>query len=100
MTGRLMGILLFLMVIAALSRILTMDEPRGAQQFGRLEGGGVRIDHALGQPVMIPQIEKQQAAMVTNAVHPAAEARVCAHIARTERATSVRTIAVHGQTLR
>jgi hypothetical protein len=35
MAGRLMGILLFLMVIAALSRILTMKEP------AKIVGGGL-----------------------------------------------------------
>ena len=57
-----------------------------AQLFGLRERRRVRIDHALGQAVMVAQIDEQHAAMVANAMDPAREADRLADVALAERA--------------
>ena len=46
----------------------------GAQLFGLLEGGRIRIDHALGDAVMVAKIDEQHAAVVADAMAPARQA--------------------------
>ena len=49
-----------------------------AQLLGLTEGRRIRIDHALGQAVMVAQIDEQHAAVVADAVAPAGQANGCA----------------------
>ena len=55
-----------------------------AQLFGLRERRRVRIDHALGQAVMVAQVDEQHAAMVANAMDPAREANRLADVALAE----------------
>ena len=70
--------------------------PLRAQLLGVLEGRRIRIDHALGQAVMVAQIDEQQPAMVADAMAPAGQAGGLVDIALAERAAGVGPVAVHG----
>ena len=66
------------------SRITTLPSMRtthSARTFSAAAKAGVaRIDHALGEPVMVAQIDEQQPAMVAHAMHPARKrAPSCRH---------------------
>ena len=70
--------------------------PLRAQFFGILEGRRIRIDDALGQAVMVAQIDEQHAAMVANAVAPARQPDRLVDIALAERAAGVGPVTMHG----
>ena len=73
------------------------DHPFGAHLLGRLEGRAVRVGDDLGQAVMVPQIDEQEAAMVADAVAPAGKADGLADVGGAKRAAAVRTVAMHGK---
>ena len=70
--------------------------PLRAQLFGVLEGRRIRVGDALGQPVMVAQIDEQQPAMVADAMAPAGQTNVLADIAVAERAAGVGPVTMHG----
>ncbi len=72
------------------------DHPLRAQRLGQLEGRRIGVDDALGQAVMVPQVDKQQTAMVADDVAPAREPNRLADVAGAKRAAGVGPIAVHG----
>jgi hypothetical protein len=55
----------------------------------------VRLDDALGNAVIIPQIDEQQASMVPLSVHPAGNSGCLPHIRGTKGATGMATINMH-----
>ena len=71
---------------AAADLAVHLDHEFRAQLFGQRERRRVRIDHALGQAVMVAQVDEQHAAMVANAMDPAREADRLADVALAERA--------------
>ena len=70
--------------------------PFRAQLLGILEGRAVGIDHHLGQAVMVAQVDKQQTAMVADAVDPAGQPYGRADIGLAERAAGMGAITMHG----
>ena len=61
-----------------------------------LKTGRIGIGHALGDAVMVAQVDEQQAAMVADAMAPARQPRLAADIGRAQRAAGMGAIAVHG----
>ncbi|CAK0753185.1 hypothetical protein WCLP8_2410010 [uncultured Gammaproteobacteria bacterium] len=55
-----------------------------------------RIEHALGQPIMVAQIDEQQAAVVAFTVHPAGQADGLASMVGAQRAAGMGAVGVHG----
>ncbi|ODN68881.1 hypothetical protein A6302_03806 [Methylobrevis pamukkalensis] len=72
------------------------DHPFGAHQLGLSEGRRIRVDHALGDAVVVAQVDEQQAAMVAHAVHPARQAHGRARVAVPQFSAGVAPIAMHG----
>ena len=70
------------------------DEFR-AQLLRFAEGGRIRIDYALGEAVVVAQIDEQQAAVVTDAMAPAGKADVGAILGKGQGAAGVGAVAVH-----
>ena len=68
--------------------------------FGGRESRIARVGHALGQPVMVAQIDEQQAAVIAHAVHPARKPRVAAGIFCAKRAAGGAAVGVHGPVIR
>ena len=56
-----------------------------------------RVDHALGDAVMVAQIDEQQLAVVALAVHPARQPGRAAGVGGAERAAGMGAIGVHGE---
>ena len=77
-------------------RAVDPDDEFRAQLLGLFEGGQVRIDHALGDPVMVAQIDEQKTAMVADAVAPAGQAHGFADQGQPEGAAGMRAVAMHG----
>ncbi len=73
------------------------DNEFRAQLLSLLERRRIRIDHALGDPVMVAQIDEQHAAVVADAVAPARQPNVLADLVKAESAAGVRAIAMHEQ---
>ena len=71
------------------------DHPLGAHLLRRIEGGGIRIGHHLGQAVVVAEVDEQQSAVVADAVHPAGEADGLADVLGAERAAGLRAVTVH-----
>ena len=71
--------------------------PLGPQLFGILEGRAIRVGHYLRHPVMVAQVDEQQPAVVANAVAPAGQAHILAHIAFAKRAAIMSAVAMHGR---
>ena len=63
------------------------------------EGRRIRLDHALGDAVMVAQVDEDQPAMVAAAIDPARQAHGLADIGFAELAAGMGAIGVHGQTL-
>src|SRR5208337_5326240 len=63
--------------------------------FGQTERGRIRIGRALGDAVMVAQVDEQQAAVVADAVAPARQTDRFAVPAEAETAAGVRAIAMH-----
>src|SRR5262249_14906845 len=55
-----------------------------------------RRHHALGEPVMVAQVDEKQAAKVALAVDPAGKTGLIAHVLRTQLAAGMRPVGVHG----
>ena len=58
-----------------------------------------RIDDALGDAVVIAQVDEQQVAVVALAMHPAGQANLRAGVGETQGAAGVRAIRMHGSHL-
>ncbi len=67
----------------------------GPHGLDRAEQGVRRIQHALGDAVVIAQIDKQEIAVITLAVDPAREAYGLAGIGKAQLSAGVRAIGVH-----
>ena len=79
-------------------RLRTLPSSRtthSERSFSASEGRRIRIDHALGQAVMVAQIDEQHAAMVADAVAPAGQADVCAVLGEGQGAAGVGAVAMH-----
>src|SRR5262249_52940934 len=63
---------------------------------GQREGRRIRVHHALGQAVMVAQVNEQHAAMVADAVAPAGQANGLADVALAERAAGMGPVTMHG----
>jgi len=75
---------------------LDFDDPLRAQLLGHAESGCViRIEDELRQPVIVPEVDEKQAAMVALAVDPAGQPDALADMRLTELATGVAAIEVH-----
>ena len=72
------------------------DDAFRAHRVGGGEGGGAGGEDALGDAVMVPQVDEQQAAVVALGMHPAREARFLAGVGGAEGATGMGAIGVHG----
>src|SRR5262249_44629762 len=70
--------------------------PFRAQLFSGLECWRVRVGDALGQPVMVAQVDEQHTAVVTDAVAPARQADLLANMALAERAAGMGPVTMHG----
>ncbi len=70
-------------------------DPFGTQLLRVFEGRRVGIDHALGEAVMVAQIDEQNPAVVANAVAPAGEPYFLAGMGLARLSTIMRTIAMH-----
>jgi hypothetical protein len=70
------------------------DHPLGAHLLHVGEGRRIRIDHALGQPIVVAQVDEQQPAMVAHAMHPAAEPHGITGICGGELGTGMRAVSV------
>ncbi len=81
---------------AAADLAVDPHHPFRAQLFGVLEGRRIRIGDALGQAVMVAQIDEQHAAMVANTVAPAGQPDRLVDIALTERAACMGPVTMHG----
>ena len=73
------------------------DDAFRAHPFQGREIGIIRLQHALGQTVMVAQIHKQQTAMVALAVDPAGQSRSFAHLGFAQLSASMGAISVHGK---
>ena len=62
------------------------DHPFGANLLAGGKGRRARIDDALREAIMVPQVDEEQAAMVAHAMNPARNAHCLAGIAFPERA--------------
>ena len=71
------------------------DDEFGAQLFRFAEGGRIRIDHALGEAVMVAQIDEQQAAVVADAMAPAGKPDVGAVLGEGQGAAGMGAVAMH-----
>ncbi len=60
------------------------------------KGWRIRIDHALGDPIMVAQIDEQQAAVIADAVAPAGKPNVGAILGEGQGAAGMGAVAVHG----
>jgi hypothetical protein len=80
---------------AAAHLAIDFHHPLGAQLLHLLERRAAGIGHHLAQPVMVAQVDEQQAAVVADAVNPAGEAHVLADVAFAERAAVVGAVAMH-----
>ncbi len=72
------------------------DDGFDPQPLGRLEDRVGRVHHALGEAVMVAQIDEQQLPMVALAVNPARQADRLPGVVLTKLAAGVRAIGVHG----
>src|SRR5262249_34538297 len=70
--------------------------PFRAQFFRRLERRRIRVGDALGQPVMVAQVDEQHTAVVADAMAPAGQADLFANVALAERAAGVGPVTMHG----
>ena len=71
------------------------NDPFAAHRLGGLEGWRIRIGDDLGDAVMVAKIDKQQAAMVADAVDPAGEAHSLPDFRLSQLCAGVTAIAVH-----
>ena len=60
-----------------------------------LKAGQIRVGHALGDAVMVAEIDEQHAAMIADAVAPAGEAHDLTDLALAQFSTGMRAVAVH-----
>jgi hypothetical protein len=63
-------------LVARLHLAVDADDPLGAAGLQRLEGRRIRIGQALGDAVMVAQVDEEDSAMVADAVAPAGQATV------------------------
>ncbi len=72
------------------------NDPFGAQLLDLPEDRRIGIGHALGDAVMVAQVDEQEAAMVADAMAPAGQPHVPADIGRAQFAAGMGAITVHG----
>jgi hypothetical protein len=70
-----------------------------ARALDRLEDRARGIHHALGDPVMVPEVQEQQVAVVAFAVHPTGKSDFLAGIGKAEGAAIVGPVGMHGRSL-
>ena len=73
------------------------DDEFGPQLLGRAEGGRIRIDNALGQAVMVPQIDEQHPTVIADAMAPAGKPNVGAILGEGQGAAGVGAVAMHNR---
>jgi hypothetical protein len=93
LTGRLLGV--DRLRRALLHLAVDADHPFRAHSLGQLERLGIGVDDQLGQPVMVAQVDEQQPAVIADAMHPATEPHIIAHVTLTKGGAGVGAIAVH-----
>ena len=71
------------------------DHALGAHPLHPLEARRLRVQHQLGQAVVVAQVDEQQTAVVPLPVHPAGQADRGAGVGSAKRAAGVRAIGVH-----
>ena len=71
------------------------DHPLRAHRLGDLESGAVGVGDHLREPVVVAQVDEQQAAVVAHAVHPTGQAAGNAHVALAQRPAGVGAVAMH-----
>ena len=69
------------------------------QLLGLTESGRIRIDHALGQAVVVAQIDEQHAAVIADAMAPARKPNVGAVLGEGQGAAGMGAVAVHDRGL-
>ncbi|MNQ77402.1 hypothetical protein D3C85_922680 [compost metagenome] len=72
-----------------------LDDAFGAQALDSFKARRLRVQHQLGQAVVVAQVDEQQAAVVALAVNPARQTNIRARIRRTEGAAGMGAIGVH-----
>ena len=60
------------------------------------KGGRIRIDHALGHAIMVAQIDKQQAAVIADAMAPAGKPNIGAILGEGQGAAGMGAVTMHG----
>src|ERR1700674_1851746 len=76
-------------------RAVDPDHPFRPQLFGLVESLRIRVDHALGYAVVIAKIDKQNAAMIANAMAPAGKTNWFAGLRFAKVAAAMGAVAVH-----
>jgi hypothetical protein len=80
---------------ARLDLAVDANDPFATYGFSRLESRRIRIRHDLRQPVMVAQVDEQQAAMIANAMHPARNTDIGADIGLSQLRAGVAAITMH-----
>ncbi|MCY1535288.1 hypothetical protein D9M68_706850 [compost metagenome] len=80
--------------VTQLHLAIDADHPFRAHLFGSGESGRIRVDDGLRHPIMVAQVDKQQAAMVADAMHPAAQAHGLAGFLGSEGPAGMRAVAM------
>ncbi len=71
------------------------DDEFRTQLLGLAEGRRIRVDHALGQAVMVAQIDEQHAAVIADAMAPAGKPNIGAVLGEGQGAAGVGAVAMH-----
>src|SRR5690606_6437384 len=79
---------------ALLDLTVDADHPFRAYLLDRLESRAVRVGDALGDAVVIAQVDEQQTAVVAHSVHPARQSGSLADIGLAQAPTGLRAVAV------
>ena len=95
LAGRQLGIVGALGAAADLA--LHAHDPFRAQLLGEAERLGIGIDDALGDAVMVAQVDEQHATMVADAMAPAGQPDRLSDVAVAERAAGMGPVAMHGR---
>ncbi len=80
---------------ASPNRAVDQHDPFRTKLFGLIESWRIRIHHALGNAIVIAQIDEQHAAMIANAMAPAGKTNRFAGLHLAKAAAAMGTIAVH-----
>ena len=91
--GRHLGVFRAWRALAHLA--VNADHEFRAQLLRFAESGRIRIDHALGDPVVVAQVDEQQAAVIADAVAPAGKANVGSLFGEGQGAAGMGAVAMH-----